>query len=528
MSSARVVILSAGLLWSAPALAAGGAGLPQDLRSVLAGVFVVIGLYHLALWNRLRAMREYLWFALVALGLGVNAHLTGGGSDVLPPGGYTRVLSANFHVVVGLFPLFVFTVLGRPPGRAMQAHVSLNLVLSIFMLVFGSETVFTATGPLRVVALVPMGSWALFVTIREAWRGHPEARFIALGGVPLFLAALRDRWIELQGVVGQGWSSVAFGLFVLGMALLLADRFGRIYTEAQERQQQLADLNRATERFVPFRFLQLLGKQDIREVVLGEGSEREITVVFTDIRGFTSLSEQMTPQESFGFINDYLGHMEPCVDRAGGFIDKFIGDAVMALFPSEPADAVRASLGMFNALDAFNAERRARGKTPIAIGIGVNTGPCMLGTIGGPSRMDGTVISDAVNLAARVESMSKRYGARLVVTESTAQRLGDGFSLREVDLVAVKGKSAPVALYEVLDGEDPVLQRGKEGCRERFARALADFRGRRFASASAGFQACLDACPDDGAAALYLGRCAWLTAHDPGPDWDGVVRMAEK
>jgi class 3 adenylate cyclase len=522
------MIVGAALLCSATAHAAPGLGTEADLRPILAWVFAAIGVYHLALWNRLRPLREYLWFGIVALSLGLNAYITGGGFDDLPREAYTRVLPANFHVTAALFPVFVWSMLARPIGRVMKVHVAANLALAVFMLAFGTEAVFTAMRPVRLVALLPMATWALLVTLWTAWKGSPEARFILLGGLPLFIAAAHDRWIELQGVVGQGWSSAAFGLFILGMALLLADRSGRAYNQVQAREQELAALNAATRRFVPFRFLQLLGKKDIREVELGEGIERDITVVFTDIRAFTTLSEKMSPRESFGFINAYLSHMEPCVEEAGGFIDKYIGDAVMALFATGPSDAVRASLAMLEALETFNAERAQRGQSAIDIGVGVNTGPCMLGTIGGPTRMDGTVISDAVNLAARVESMTKRYGARVVVTARTAEGLGADFTLREVDRVAVKGKSEPVALFEVLDGEPPRVRAGKERTAADFAQALVDFRARRFDVASGAFRRCLAACPEDGAAALYLGRCTWLAAHDPGPDWDGVVRMAEK
>lgn len=524
----RAIIVGGALAFGGVAHAAPGMGTDADLRPILAWVFATIGLYHLALWNRLRPLREYLWFGLVALSLGLNAHITGGGFDHLPREVFTRVLPANFHAASALFPLFVFSVIGRARGRAMRVHVGVNLALAVFMLAFGTEEVFTAMGPVRLLTLLPMATWALLVTLRAAARGHPEARVIAVAGLPLFVAAARDRWVELQGVVGQGWSSAAFGVFILGMAFLLADRSGRAYNQVQARESELAALNAATERFVPFRFLQLLGKRDIREVQLGEGIEREITVVFSDIRAFTSLSEEMSPRESFGFINAYLGHMEPCVEAAGGFIDKYIGDAVMALFPGGPADAVRAGLAMLGALEDFNAERAAAGLVPIDVGIGVNTGPCMLGTIGGPTRMDGTVISDAVNLAARVESMTKRYGARIVVTEATARGLGPGLTLREVDRVAVKGKSEPVALFEILDGEPPAVQAGKRASAAVFAEGLGDFRARRFDDAARSFRACLATCPEDGAAALYLGRCTWLSAHDPGPEWDGVVRMAEK
>ncbi len=208
--------------------------------------------------------------------------------------------------------------------------------------------------------------------------------------------------------------------------------------------------NLSIERFVPHAFLAMIGKPSIVEVELGDNRRERMTILFADIRSFTTLSEAMAPDENFAFINAYLERMGPVIRAHGGFIDKYIGDAIMALFPGADA-AVRAGLGMLAALDGFNVERRAAGLTPIAIGIGINTGLLMLGTIGEKDRMDGTVIADAVNLAARVESLTKEYGAPLLISEYTLQELADpeAYDISPVDVVVVKGKTRPVAIHAV-------------------------------------------------------------------------------
>ncbi len=524
-TAALLLLFAPAVAWAAPRMT-----VLTDIRPFLAWIFAAIGVYQLVLWRRLRQFPDVGWFGLLSLTLAANSAITSGGLDrvTADPDVYTRLLSGNFHLTMALFPAFLWSLTGRPFGRFVKGNAAVNLVLSAVMLVAGAEGVFDAMKPVRLVVLLPVAVGSLGAVATSAWRGHREARLMLLTGLPLFVASVRDRIVEVQGVVGQGWSSAAFAVFVVGMALVMADRFGIAYLALANRERELVALNDAASRFVPYPFLRLLGKKDIREVALGEGSEREMTVLFSDIRGFTALSERMSPVENFAFINAYLGRMEPCVERAGGFIDKYIGDAVMALFPQEPADAVRAALAMLAALDRWNEERVATGTRPVEIGIGLNTGPCMLGTIGGPRRMDGTVIADAVNLAARVESATKRYGARLLVTGATAGGLGPGYRLREVDRVAVKGKTEPVSLFEVLDAEPEMSRRAKAASAPEFAAGLRAFRGRDWARARTAFERCLQACPVDRAAAMYLQRIERFETTDPGPRWDGVMRLEEK
>jgi predicted ATPase/class 3 adenylate cyclase/tRNA A-37 threonylcarbamoyl transferase component Bud32 len=205
-------------------------------------------------------------------------------------------------------------------------------------------------------------------------------------------------------------------LHILSAQAVISLENARLYSNIQA-------INRAYERFVPQQFLSHLSRESITDVQLGDQIQREMTILFSDIRDFTSISEGMSPAENFQFVNEYLRHMEPQITHQHGFIDKYIGDAIMALFPHTAEDAIRAALEMLRSLEQFNEARIERGEIPIRIGIGLHTGLLMLGIVGGPNRMDGTVISDAVNLASRVESLTKHYGASLLITEATRQRL---------------------------------------------------------------------------------------------------------
>ncbi|MEZ2279165.1 MAG: adenylate/guanylate cyclase domain-containing protein [Microcoleus sp.] len=269
------------------------------------------------------------------------------------------------------------------------------------------------------------------------------------------------------------------------------------------------EITQATSRFVPNEFLGFLGCESIVDIKLGDAVELEMSVLFSDIREFTTLSEQMTPEENFKFINSYLSHMEPLIVENRGFIDKYIGDAIMALFSEGADDAVRAGIAMLHALVEYNQERASAGYIPIKIGVGINTGSLMLGIVGGPSRMDGTVISDAVNLASRIESLTKKYGVSLLITHPTFECLKNpaDYAIRKIDRVQVKGKSEMVTVYEVFDADLPEIKAGKLATLQVFSEALFLYDMKNFSGAALLFTECLQHNPGDIVAQIYLERC---------------------
>jgi class 3 adenylate cyclase len=221
-----------------------------------------------------------------------------------------------------------------------------------------------------------------------------------------------------------------------------------IQQRALDHQTELAT---SFSRFVPQEILGFLGRVEIKDVALGDVVERELTVLFSDIRSFTTISERLGPRGTFDFLNEYLGLIGPLIRQHGGFIDKYVGDAIMAVFPSSPAAAVDAALAMLETLRHYNTTTRE----PIAIGIGIHTGQAMLGTIGEAKRMDGTVIADAVNLAARLQSLTKVYDAKLLVTRDVIDRLDPArFRWSFVDAVVVRGKSERTEIFGVAAAEE--------------------------------------------------------------------------
>jgi adenylate cyclase len=277
----------------------------------------------------------------------------------------------------------------------------------------------------------------------------------------------------------------------------------------QQTNQLLYSTVLAYGRFVPQQFLQLLNISSIVDVKLGDQAERRMTILFSDIRNFTTLSETMTPHQNFNFLNSYLSQMEPLIARHHGLIDKYIGDAIMALFPRKPDDAVSGAIAMLDKLVEYNTDRKRAGYAPIQIGIGLNVGMVMLGTVGGNKRMDGTVISDAVNLASRLEEMTKVYLTSLLLSEHTLYGLDDAsrYCIRLVDRIRVKGRISPVSVYEIYDNDEPLLKQGKLATQDKFESALAYYHMRDPRSALQLLEECIKVAPDDHVAKIYIGRC---------------------
>lgn len=239
----------------------------------------------------------------------------------------------------------------------------------------------------------------------------------------------------------------------------------------------LERINEAQARFMPNEFLRFLGKESITDVALGDSIQERMTVLFSDIRSFTTLSEGMSPAQIFSFLNRYLQRAEPIIAEHGGFIDKYIGDAVMGLFPKSADDALLAGIGLQREVRVLNRKLRDEGQPELAIGVGLHTGELMLGTIGGRNRMETTVIADAVNASSRLESATKTFGCAIVLSSATRSLLSDPerFMLRNLGPLHVKGKHEALDVYEAFDADIAELLVHKQQTLPQFAEALAAF-----------------------------------------------------
>ena len=264
------------------------------------------------------------------------------------------------------------------------------------------------------------------------------------------------------------------------------------------------------------------------------GQDLEATILFSDIRGFTTLAEQLGAQGTVALLNEYFTLMVDCIQQEEGMLDKFIGDAVMAAFGvpvghgDDPDRALRCSISMLATLANWNKQRLSEGKLPVEVGIGLNTDRVVAGTIGSQKRMDFTIIGDGVNLAARLESACKQYGAKLLISEFTFRKLKGTYRTREIDLAVVKGKTQPVAVFEVLDFHDDQSFPNISEVLGLFKDGLARYRARRWGDAIRLFGEVLALRPNDIPARLHIERADHFRKNPPPPDWDGAWVLESK
>jgi two-component system, sensor histidine kinase ChiS len=287
---------------------------------------------------------------------------------------------------------------------------------------------------------------------------------------------------------------------------------------------ELSKINHAFGRFVPHEFLGFLGYESILDIKLGDQVQQNMTVMFTDIKEFTRLSENMTPKEAFDFINTFLGIVSPLIRRSGGFIDKFIGDAIMALFPGGADDALKASLLMRDELKKLNEERIRLGMEPILTGTGMHSGELMLGMIGEEMRMEGTVISDVVNTASRLEGLTKIFDNNIIISAETVGQLKDRdqYHFRYLGKTRIKGKNNVLDVYGVIEGSDEFEVELAKASAAAFEAGIKDFYERNFTRASVHFNEVLKSNPRDMAASIFLKRAAHLMVTGVPDDWSGV------
>ncbi|RKZ42874.1 MAG: diguanylate cyclase [Gammaproteobacteria bacterium] len=333
----------------------------------------------------------------------------------------------------------------------------------------------------------------------------PNTRKIMLTGQADFKAVANAiKYAKLYRYIPKPWDTE-------DLVLTVSEAIKSYVQDKQiaEKNKELEKKVKTFHKFVPVQFLELLNLEDSAPIELGTCVEKNMSIMFADIRGFTTLSEKMTPQENFNFINAYLSQMEPLIDQHHGFIDKYIGDGIMALFPIQANDAVQAAIAMLKKLVTYNQGRQHADYESISIGIGIHTGALMLGTVGGKNRMDGTVISDAVNLASRVESLTKTYGTPLLITEQTYQQLTDvsQYKIRNIDNVTVKGKTKSVIVYEVFDTDSSTSIEMKLKTKASFEQGIQCFHQAQFNDAQVFFKEVCQINGNDKVAQIYLNNC---------------------
>jgi adenylate cyclase len=300
--------------------------------------------------------------------------------------------------------------------------------------------------------------------------------------------------------------------------------------EVREREEAILRIHEVTKKFVPNEFIRSLGKESLTDVMLGDQVEKIVTVLFTDIRDFTSLSEKMTPEENFHFVSSFNARLGPIIRSNHGFINQYLGDSIMAIFPEKPLDALRAGISMQQAVNGLNIERHKAGLPPIRAGIGMHTGPLIMGITGDEFRLDAATISDTVNTAARIESLTKYYRSSLLLSSATLRLIPDAdkYLVRQLGKVQFKGKFKILSIAECLNGCTGEEQNRKRQTIPLFSKAMDCYVSRKFGEAIEIFGEIIDMDPDDYTSILFLNHATHLLRTGTPAHWVGALEMQTK
>ena len=381
--------------------------------------------------------------------------------------------------------------------------------------------------------------------------GEPVVLNDAAGSGPFvadrYVRAARARSVLCAPIVNRGKTiaavylenSLVAGAFtparvellrLLAAQAAISLRNAELYAGLEASLAEQVTLTSAHGRFVPNQFLNALGKHRITDVDVGDYVRKTMTILFADIRAYTALSERMGPRETIQFLNAYFGEVETAIVSHGGFIDSYIGDGVMALCEGEADTALGASIAIREALNRFNLQRRRDGLPAVDAGIGLNTGDVVLGTVGGRNAIRCTVIGDSVNIAARIERLTRYYGCALLLGDSTVRALRNpsAYLIRAIARVRVAGRSQPITIYESFDADPPEEREAKAATLALFNAALMAYYRRDFVDAAVGFAGCIARTPRDRVASLLIERCQRFARDGVGESWDGVEEVVSK
>jgi adenylate cyclase len=364
----------------------------------------------------------------------------------------------------------------------------------------------------------------LFGLVFGAWFARIKPLYSTLS---LVAALFLYGWFVYFSFAAMGrWLSfvIPAGTLVANYAVITS--FRMIFEEREKRK-----IRKTFSQYLSPGVIALIEK-DPQKYIRPGGETKDLTVMFSDIRGFTSLSEGMTADELVRLLNEYLGEMTEVIFKSLGTLDKYIGDAIMAFWGSpypQSDHALRAchcALAMLQTLDKLNLKWQSEGRKEISIGIGLNTGPVNVGNMGSAKRLAWTVMGDNVNLASRLEGMTKQYRTRIVISEGTYKDVAEHFVCRELDRIRVKGKHQPVVVYELMD---LVAARPKyEALITRFESAMEAYHAQNWRDAAGRFGELLASFPEDGPTQIFLQRALEFMETAPEADWDGVYVMKSK
>lgn len=501
---------------------------------IFGGLFIM-SLYHIALYFLRRRIKSNLYFSLLCFFLAIKNLFSGVAFF------YTLWPAAPYESGLKLIHISIFA------GAVLCWFFLRELFEKEFPLWIGRVLVVITSACIIITLLfnswiysqIMMPFWVLIgIIMLFIFRGiylavirqREGALLILVGVLSFLLTVLHDLAIDFNLIQGVYLSGAGFFLFIFSQALLLAVKFTNSFKKVEHLTQDIMNTNRSYSRFVPSEFLSYLNKESINDVQLGDHLQGEMTVFFSDIRSYTSLSELMSPKTNFAFINEYLGRVVQFIEHFGGLVNQYLGDGILALFMNSAEDAVKAAIKIQHDISEVTELGGFQLKNTLKNGIGIHSGPLILGMLGTAQRMSTGVISDTVNTASRIEGLTKFFGAQIIISESSLSQIEDKtqFSFRSLGKVQVKGKQDALLIYEIFDGLPEDQKQLKVNTREDFESGLHAYFEKDFQLAMTDFQKVLSINPGDLAAQIYFSNAEQYLKEGVVEDWKGELKMEIK
>ncbi len=520
----------------------------EYLDIFLFGIYFIFGFYHVLFYITRKQDLYYLYFGFFSLLSSIYFYMTSfhiynkfinyeGGPDTDI---FFRTEVAGLIPIVPVFMLFVRDFFYQKEGKFWTIRIFCSLALLLFISNWALPFRYILINLTAYqIVLIPMLLYVIGFSINSIHKKKPDSVKLAIG---IGICAVFGIWDTLDAIVKIAgihypFFKIAYSVFILVIISLLVSRYVSLYKESQALNLAISKQRDAFYRFVPSEFISILDRESPVDIKIGDSKEKTMSVFFADLRGYTALAEKLTPDDNIKYLNKYFSGFEDIIYRNAGFVDKYIGDAIMALFSdhSERAEkenfnsadnALQSAIDMVRFVNSLNDGIGVGAD----LGIGVNTGPLILGTVGSERRIDTTVVGDTVNLSSRVQSLTSFYKTKILVTHHTFLRLNllSDVRAREIDTVIVKGKTQPVILYEIYEADEDDSIEWKDRVSMKLNEGIALYKAGQFKPAFSLFRELYRERPLDSVVRLYAKRTKLFMTQTPNSDWDGIFRLHKK
>ncbi len=481
----------------------------------LFSTLMVMGIYHITLFLLRRKDLSPLYFGIFCMMIGLRTLLT---SERILHNDITvfswdflfSVEYLTYYVSVPLFSGFIYSLYKEEFSlRMTQIIFGVSAVFTLIV-IFTKVKFFTEINVIYQVFTLLTVAYMFFALLKALFRKREDIAFFFVGMLFIVFSVVHDILVASHIIHSMYIFGYGLAAFILFQSTIIASRFSRAFFKSEELTESLIITNYAIARFVPSEFLRLLNRNNIVDVKLGDHLKQEMTVFFSDIRGFTSIAEKLNSEDVFKFLNTYFKQTISIISRNHGFVDKIIGDGIMAIFPNSPNDAVQASKEIIKAVYEWNRLRENENLQAVSVGIGIHTGTVSMGTVGTDDRLDTTVIGDTVNIASRLESLNKDYGTAVILSETVYSRLDEKWMkyIREIDNTQIRGREENLTIFECFAGspEDKISKIMK--IYSKYADALLLFKEKNFRGAKQLFAECRETFPEDPVLRQLIQRCS--------------------